>query len=72
MILPKPFPERHPLSLFGLDERLSECIYFRMQLCAAPFKSQTNGFSQFRAIKVELHGQQSDIIEILHPAVQYA
>ena len=43
MILLEPFPERRPLGLFGLDERLSKCLNFRGQRRASPFKGQANG-----------------------------
>ena len=71
MILLKPFPECCPLGLLCHYKRLSEYFDFCGQCCAPPFKGPSNSFGQLGAIKVELPGQQPDVIEILHPAVQY-
>lgn len=62
MTLPKPFTESRPLDLLGADEAVCEGFDFDGHYRSTPVESQFDGPGEFRSVKIELAGEEPDII----------
>lgn len=70
MFLLQPFSEGRPLWLLLFSKSCDKNIRFLRKHGIAALKSESHGFSQLFANKLELLRQKSDIVKIFHAAVK--